>query len=914
MTAKRVANRVLLIGWDAADWEHISPLLDAGKLPALEALINRGVMGNLATLRPVLSPMLWNSIATGKTADKHGILGFTEPLPSGRGIRPVASTTRTAKAVWNICHQRGLKSNVVAWWATHPAEPIDGVMVSNLFNGIRRSADRSLVVTPNTIHPAARTEELASLKIFPDELTPNDVLPFIPHANKIDQAKDSRLATLGKLISDCASIQAVTTQLLAEGPWDLTAVYFDAIDHFCHAFMAYHPPRMKNISEEDFEIYSRVVTGAYQFHDMLLQRLVQLAGDDATIIICSDHGFQSRHLRPLGTPLEPTGPAAWHRDLGIIVMAGPGIKRDERIYGANLIDVTPTILYQFGIPVGEDMDGRVLLDAFEHPHSPEFISSWEDVPGPCGRHTSVDQDGIDATSTSAADDDLIRQFVALGYIADPGNDQAKAARDCRRELDYNLARVYLSTNRFQLAQNILLSLVREAPWEDRFWKNLAACCFELGYYRQAQVILIALYRDTERPPAFALVSLARTSLALKEVDRAADYLRSALAHDPQLPMLHTTAGRIWRRLGHVCQAEEAFRRALELDPDDAHAYVGLASLYLAQRKYRKAADAALNAVTLLYRLPQAHWILGAALLRLRDWERAKLPFETLLHFRDERYALRARRCLARICRELGFDAEAAEHEMRAHERRSAHEQARLVISSSRETFLELPEVPGVSERRRALEAERPPHGRQRGKTPPQPSGRTLTIVSGLPRSGTSLMMQMLAAGGLPAKTDGQRPADVNNPAGYLEWEEIKQLPRRPELFDDPHLDGQAIKVISMLLPALPRRHRYKIIFMNRPLDEVAASQQRMIQQRGEITPRGTVEDMGKQLEEHRDKVQQWLARQGHCDVLTVDYPELIAHPAEQACRVAEFLGSTLLPCAERMEHVVRPELYRVRTP
>ena len=103
---KRIAKKVLLIGWDAADWQHINPLLEQGLLPGLESLINRGVMGNLATLHPVLSPMLWNSIATGKTADKHGVLGFTQPVPSGKGVRPFPSTSRKVKALWNICHQK----------------------------------------------------------------------------------------------------------------------------------------------------------------------------------------------------------------------------------------------------------------------------------------------------------------------------------------------------------------------------------------------------------------------------------------------------------------------------------------------------------------------------------------------------------------------------------------------------------------------------------------------------------------------------------------------------------------------------------------------------------------------------------------------------------------------------------------
>src|SRR5690242_2870832 len=105
--SERIAKRVVLVGWDAADWQVIEPLLDAGQMPTLQSLIEGGVMGNLSTLRPMLSPMLWNSIATGKRATKHGILGFIEPRPDGNGIQAVSSTSRKAKALWNILSQSG---------------------------------------------------------------------------------------------------------------------------------------------------------------------------------------------------------------------------------------------------------------------------------------------------------------------------------------------------------------------------------------------------------------------------------------------------------------------------------------------------------------------------------------------------------------------------------------------------------------------------------------------------------------------------------------------------------------------------------------------------------------------------------------------------------------------------------------
>ena len=128
------AKRVLLIGWDAADWAFLTPLLDGGKMPNLQRLIETGTSGRIATLQPILSPILWTSIATGKRGDKHGVLSFIEPTPDGKGVRPVSSYSRRAKALWNILSQLGRRSIVVNWFASHPAERINGAVVSNRFS------------------------------------------------------------------------------------------------------------------------------------------------------------------------------------------------------------------------------------------------------------------------------------------------------------------------------------------------------------------------------------------------------------------------------------------------------------------------------------------------------------------------------------------------------------------------------------------------------------------------------------------------------------------------------------------------------------------------------------------------------------------------------------------------------------
>ena len=287
---ERLARRVALIGWDAADWKIIHPLLDAGLMPNLRRMVERGAMGNIATLDPPMSPLLWTSIATGKTADLHGIHGFAEPDPVTGGIRPVTSTSRKVKALWNILNQSGLRSLVVNWFASHPAEPIDGVIVSNAF-----AVTAGASLPAGTIHPPSLAAELAELRVEPRDLTGDDLLPFIPALNMIDQKTDHRPAMLAKILAENISVQNAATWLMEREPWDFAAVFFDLPDHAGHAFMRYHAPRMDNVTESDFEAYRHVVNGAYCFQDAMLGRMVALAGPDTVFMLVSDHGFHSDH-------------------------------------------------------------------------------------------------------------------------------------------------------------------------------------------------------------------------------------------------------------------------------------------------------------------------------------------------------------------------------------------------------------------------------------------------------------------------------------------------------------------------------------------------------------------------------------------------------------------------------------------
>lgn len=190
-------------------------------------------------------------------------------------------------------------------------------------------------------------------------------------------------------------------------------------------------------------------------------------------------------------------------------------------------------------------------------------------------------------------------------------------------------------------------------------------------------------------------------------------------------------------------------------------------------------------------------------------------------------------------------------------------------------------------------------------------GRPIVVVSGLPRSGTSMAMRMLEAGGLPVLTDGVRHADSSNPKGYFEFEQVKELDKPGEHAWLAGARGKAVKIISFLLTHLPERYDYQVIFMRRDLDEILASQNAMLDDRGEA--RGADDERLKALYvEHLAQVERFLSRRACFTTLDLPYAGVIADPRAQAERVSGFLGGRL--DVEQMAAVADRSLYRNRRP
>ncbi len=901
MTQKK---RLLLIGWDSADWKIIQPLVDAGQMPAMQRLLEQGISGNLTTLNPQLSPMLWTSIATGKHAYHHGVPGFTEANAANQVV-PVSAATRECQTVWEMLAAHGLKSHVVSWFATQGERTEHGCIVSNLYNSFKHQETDAPEdwppPPPGTYWPEELAEHLNPRRVSPWDIDPDEVLRlFVPDAATIDQAKDQRLWSLARRLAEAGSVHAAGCWLMEHRPdWDFTAIYYRALDEICHQFMPYHAPQMAGAKDEDFALYKEVVNSTYRFHDLLLARLMQLAGPDTAIVLVSDHGFHSDHLRPAFTPRVPAGITVWHRPQGVFAAMGPGFKKDELIHGSRLLDITPTILAYFGLPVGADMEGRVLREAFDAPPQVTSIPTWEPA---C--QSAVSEQSAPSPLSDIDNKALLQQFVDLGYINEISDDPGEAVEETNRENTWNMARACMDAGRFEQALPMLEDIYHRNPERLDYGQVLASCQLRLGLFDEAEGIVEACLEAFGDTTAARMI---RASIAIERKQPAVALAHLAMVAEQQPRNLHYLRPRIealislhrWEECQQICLT------TLEVDPQHPLAYIGLARSALHLGQPEAAMDYALKVTGFQYGNPRGHFLLGVALVTLKRWTEATQALVIATQLAPHLYPAWHYLVVALRAQGASEAAEGALQKMRVlrtGENKALRERTQRLRS---ESSARVPALAAVGQQR--MEAKREGAA---ASTSEMPKDEEFIIVSGLPRSGTSLMMQMLRAGGMDLMCDGKREADVDNPEGYWEWEDIKHLPQRPLLIEQAL--GKATKVISALLPALPRKHQYKIIFMTRPTQEVVASQWVMLQHKG-INTKTERAHLEQSQQKHASDILTMLRKHPRISLLEVDYPDLVSEPESWAQRIADFLGEKRLPWREAMPRVVQKSLHRQRS-
>lgn len=399
--------KLVVLGLDGLTWRVLDPLLAAGKLPHFQKLIAGGVAGELLSEKPVLSPVVWTTIAAGRRHTDHGIHDFFDA--EGRLVNSSQVKTRR---IWEIAGLgAGATVGVSGWFVSWPVERVPGFMLSDRatewrpndherplsFHPPELQAPFEAVVDERRARSIAECRRFTSLPLEPEwksKLVPEDPL-YKRHA-----FLDARLFRV--FLRDSSFVEASLRLQAALRP-DLLFLYLRGSDNVQHAFWFQRAPgeSREPVDPEEVRLFGGVIDGYYAWLDEALGRLMGSAAPDTTFVIVSDHGFRSLVREKDGVKRQ----VAYHERQGVYVVNGPAFKRGVRAEPISVLDLAPLWLHLVGLPAAADMPGRVPLQLFaRQAREATRIASYG------GRGETA------VSRATEADAGIVEQLKALGYV------------------------------------------------------------------------------------------------------------------------------------------------------------------------------------------------------------------------------------------------------------------------------------------------------------------------------------------------------------------------------------------------------------------------------------------------------------------------------------------------------------------
>ncbi|NND88074.1 MAG: tetratricopeptide repeat protein, partial [Flavobacteriaceae bacterium] len=450
-----------------------------------------------------------------------------------------------------------------------------------------------------------------------------------------------------------------------------------------------------------------------------------------------------------------------------------------------------------------------------------------------------------------SDQETMEQLIELGYVERPDEKKETAILKTKCDLQHNLARVYMGKKENEKAISILLELLEEKDEIDiaPYYFDLVKIYVRIKDFEKAEEYL-NLLKDHKTEVKYNLFFLEAEILEGLHKPIKAMNLLIEKSRTHRNPKIFYRIGLLKFSLGDFKEAEQALETAIEIEPDRANYHQAMAETQYEMGEYEEAVEYALTSIELVRYFPKAHYILGKALEKLGDMENAKLAFETASKLTPK-----------------------------------SHARAEKALENVNERIQEQLEFVDKSEFKYREDQ--------------------IVVVSGLPRSGTSLMMQMLHNGGMEALVDDKREADISNPKGYFEYEPVMSIHKDNSWL--PLAKNKSVKIVAPLLRYINPDFRYKVIFMKRDLDEIIKSQQKMLGKNPDTLPVKIYNAFHTQLQ----TVARWKEREPGVELLYVDYAELVDDPDALVEKIKSFLGLKSLD-SEKMKKSIDKKLYRNR--
>jgi predicted AlkP superfamily phosphohydrolase/phosphomutase/tetratricopeptide (TPR) repeat protein len=360
---------VIWLGLDGLDWELLDRLSREGKMPHWQRLTSEGYAARLRSYLPVLSPIIWTTLATGVGPDVHRVLDFQEVDPGTGQKVPISGRSRAVPAIWNVASASGASVGVVGWWGTHPAEEVRGFFVSDhaspiLFEGLPRQG---------LAYPASLSAGVEQIVAREGEVSDEELARYvdaspedIARARAGGEGLKNPIIALARTIAATRIESRIARELYDRNLPDLMMLYLEGTDVVGHIFASYVPPKLSCVSDGDFARYRNAVDEYYALVDRILGQWMRRAEEDgATLIVNSDHGFKWGEDRScVRDSLNPSTAGFWHRLDGVFAAWGRRVKRSSSRGDATVFDVAPTVSALLGLPVERRASGSVVKAAF----------------------------------------------------------------------------------------------------------------------------------------------------------------------------------------------------------------------------------------------------------------------------------------------------------------------------------------------------------------------------------------------------------------------------------------------------------------------------------------------------------------------------------------------------------------------